>query len=135
MKISYAYILLSISSALFSCSKDKQSGAEVPTFTQHTPVVAKPEAAEPADPVKLAAEGKVLVEKSDCLSCHKINEKMIGPSYAEVAKKYTVEDLEYLSDKIIEGGSGVWGAVPMAAHQGLSKENSRKMVYYILSTK
>lgn len=121
---------------VFSCSKsEKSESSEVPTFSEHVAVKPEPTEPEPIDVMALAAEGKTLVEGSDCMTCHQISEKMIGPSYKDVANKYSEEDLDLLVDKIINGGSGNWGDVPMAAHNGLSKENSRKMVYYILSLK
>lgn len=85
------------------------------------------------DPV---AEGQSLIEGADCLGCHKMDEKMIGPSYKEVAAKYenTPENIEMLAGKIIKGSSGVWGDVPMPAH-GFSKENAKLMAQYILSSK
>ena len=87
--------------------------------------------------VKLSPEqeGKELINGADCLTCHQENEKLIGPSYTDVAAKYSDQDLDDLADKIVNGGSGVWGDVPMAAHPGLSKENAKKMVKYILSLK
>jgi len=82
-------------------------------------------------------EGKALVEGADCLACHKINETMIGPAYQDVAAKYenTPENVDMLADKIINGTSGVWGNVPMAPHNGLSKENAKLMAAYVLSLK
>lgn len=133
------YCILKIALVLpliMACSKkDATSQSVVPTFNDYTEKPKAPTVNEPIDTIKLAVEGKTLIEKSDCLGCHKVNETMIGPSYTDVAKKYTAADLDYLTAKIVEGGSGVWGDVPMAAHNGLSKENSKKMVYYILSQK
>jgi cytochrome c len=71
----------------------------------------------------------------DCSGCHAVNERMIGPSYQEIADKYSEKDMELLASKIIEGGSGVWGSVPMAPHPQVSKEDAKKMVEYILSQK
>lgn len=79
--------------------------------------------------------GYQLINGSDCLSCHKDNEKFIGPSYAEVAAKYSTTDIDLLASKIIDGGSGVWGQVPMQAHPNISKEEAKKMIEYILSMK
>lgn len=79
--------------------------------------------------------GQTLIESSDCLACHHVDEKMIGPSYKEIAAKYTEKDIEKLASKIIEGGSGVWGDVPMQAHPQFSKEDAKKMVEYILTLK
>lgn len=80
-------------------------------------------------------EGKELIAGSDCLTCHKEDAKLIGPAYQDVAAKYTEADIDMLADKIVNGGSGVWGDVPMAAHAGMDKENAKKMVKYILSLK
>ena len=80
-------------------------------------------------------EGKDLIEKSSCLTCHKEDGKLIGPSYKEVAAKYTEADIDKLADKIINGGSGVWGDVMMSPHPGIDKENAKKMVKYILTLK
>ena len=80
-------------------------------------------------------EGEDLIEKSSCLTCHKEDGKLIGPSYKEVAAKYTEADIDKLADKIINGGSGVWGDVMMSPHPGMDKENAKKMVKYILTLK
>jgi cytochrome c len=60
---------------------------------------------------------------------------LVGPSYQEIADKYTEADLDKLATKIIEGGKGVWGEIPMTPHSGMSKENAQKMVKYILTLK
>ena len=73
----------------------------------------------------------------DCTTCHKISEKNIGPAYTDVAKKYesTEENVTMLADKIIKGGSGNWGTVPMTPHPALSADSAKEMVRYILSLK
>lgn len=88
-----------------------------------------------ADAAALYAKGRKLIADSDCFACHKINEKSIGPSYIEVAKKYKGVDeaISTLSDKIINGGSGVWGETAMAGHPQLAKDDAEEMVKYILS--
>ena len=80
-------------------------------------------------------EGKDLIAASDCLTCHKEDAKLIGPAYQDVAAKYTEADIDKLAEKVVNGGSGNWGDVPMAAHAGMDKENAKKMVKYILSLK
>lgn len=84
-----------------------------------------------------ASKGAGLIAASDCLTCHKIDMKVVGPSYKEVAAKYEANDanIEKLADKIISGGSGVWGEVPMQAHPNVSKDDAKEMVKYILSLK
>lgn len=81
------------------------------------------------------AAGKRLMEESDCKACHLVDKKSIGPMYTDVAKKYKndTKAKEYLADKIINGGSGVWGDVAMAAHPTLTTEQTGRMVEYILS--
>lgn len=79
--------------------------------------------------------GKALIAKSDCKSCHVIDQRSAGPSYKEVATKYKSQTgaIDYLSAKIIKGGAGVWGTTEMAAHPQVSVEDAKEMVNYILS--
>lgn len=79
--------------------------------------------------------GKALIDKSDCKSCHLIDQRSAGPAYQEVADKYrTREDaVDYLAAKIIKGGAGVWGTTEMAAHPQISVDDAKRMVEYILS--
>jgi cytochrome c len=81
-------------------------------------------------------EGMALVVKPEnlCLTCHKIDEKLTGPAYRDVANKYenTPENVKMLSEKVIKGGSGVWGDVAMVPAPGLKIEDAEKMVKYIL---
>ena len=82
-------------------------------------------------------EGLQLVAKSDCLTCHKISEAFTGPSYESIAAKYAdnPENVSLLAGKVINGGVGVWGQVPMNAHPTLSQTDAEKMVKYILLLK
>jgi cytochrome c len=81
--------------------------------------------------------GLALIKKSDCLTCHKMDQKVIGPAYTDVANKYTASDdvIDTLASKIIKGGSGNWGTTPMSAHPDLSTTDAKEMVKYILSLK
>lgn len=83
------------------------------------------------------AKGMELIAKSDCLTCHKLTEASIGPPYAAVAAKYKPDPaiMDTLAQKIIKGGSGNWGTVPMAPHVGISNEDAKAMVTYIMSVK
>ena len=86
------------------------------------------------DPVYI--KGLALVGKSDCLTCHKIDDKLIGPSYKEIANKYAGapnDAITALARTIIQGGSGNWGNVPMTPHPGISQEDAETMVRYILT--
>lgn len=82
-------------------------------------------------------KGVELIGKSDCLTCHKLEEKLIGPAYKEVAAKYdhTPENIKLLAGKIITGGKGVWGEVAMTAHPDLSQEDAEALVKYIFLQK
>ena len=81
------------------------------------------------------AQGEALVKASDCKTCHHPTNKLIGPSHTDVAKKYdfTEANVKLLAEKIMKGGSGVWGQVPMAAHPDLSQADAEKMARYVLS--
>ncbi len=109
---------------MFSCSKKETSSAD-----------SRAETAQAPDPGKSNLSGDQIIETLDCSGCHAVNEKMIGPSYQQIADKYSEKDTELLASKIIEGGSGVWGGVPMSPHPQVSKEDAKKMVKYILSLK
>lgn len=85
--------------------------------------------------VDIIGQGESLVKASDCKTCHHLTNKLIGPSHTDVAKKYdfTAENVTYLADKIIKGGTGVWGQVPMTAHSDIQKADAEKMARYVLS--
>jgi len=80
------------------------------------------------------AQGEALVKASDCKTCHAKDQKIIGPSHMDVAKKYdfTEANVKTLAGKIITGGSGVWGEVPMTAHD-IPQDQAEKMARYVLS--
>lgn len=82
-------------------------------------------------------KGAQLLTQSDCLSCHKEQEKLVGPAYKEVAQKYEASEKNYtyLAEKIISGGKGNRGEIPMTPHPTLSKEDATEMAKYILSIK
>lgn len=90
---------------------------------------------EQASTEDLIKQGQALMEASDCRTCHHATNKIIGPAHAEVAKKYefTRANVTYLADKIKNGGSGVWGEIPMTPHVDLSQADAEKMAIYVLS--
>ena len=85
----------------------------------------------------LAADAQQLLKEKACLACHTVDKKLVGPSYKEVAAKYkSRKDAEaYLSKKIIEGSTGVWGAVPMPPNGTLADDEARTLAKYILTVK
>lgn len=107
--------------------KTKETTAASPAET------AAPSASDNPDYQK----GLELVAKSDCLTCHKVAEKNIGPAYQDVAAKYenTDANVKMLAEKIIKGGKGNWGEVMMTAHPTLSQADAEQMVKYILLLK
>lgn len=83
-------------------------------------------------------KGLALIGSSDCLTCHRVDEMLTGPSYRDIANKYAGTSdtiVSHLAGKIISGGNGVWGDVFMTPHAGLSKEDAEAMVEYILLLK
>jgi cytochrome c551/c552 len=82
-----------------------------------------------------AVSGKQLTQTLDCKSCHKEADKSIGPAFVLVAQKYQADPKApgYLAQKIIKGGSGVWGDVAMSAHPSLSQDDVNQIVTWILS--
>ena len=80
------------------------------------------------------SKGQKLINGSDCLSCHRVNVKSIGPSYLEVAQKYQGNPKTYavIADRIINGSVGLWGDHAMSAHPNLSKQDALSMVEYIM---
>lgn len=81
------------------------------------------------------AEGQRLIGQSDCKSCHAPNKKLIGPAYVSIAQKYKSHKtaVTKLTDKVINGGNGVWGEVPMAPHPQLARKDVTEMIKYIMS--
>ncbi|MDY3547089.1 c-type cytochrome [Riemerella anatipestifer] len=125
MKYTYFGVL---TLALFSCTQKETSLVET---VEERPQVVSETVVEP----NLGHQGYQLIKNSDCLSCHSIDKKMAGPSFREIAERYTKEDLEMLSKNIIDGGSGNWGQIPMQPHPQTSKEEADKMVEFIISLK
>ncbi|MGE5519543.1 MAG: c-type cytochrome [Candidatus Dadabacteria bacterium] len=82
-------------------------------------------------------QGLDLITKSDCFTCHKVADRLVGPAYDSVALRYKdtpgIEDT--LAHKIIKGGSGNWGAVPMLPHPNIKVEDAKLMAHYVLSLK
>lgn len=80
-------------------------------------------------------QGKQLVNSLDCKSCHSLDMESVGPTYLEIAERYRgdTDALNYLSQKIIEGGSGNWGERAMTPHPALAVKEVEDMVEYILS--
>ncbi len=78
-----------------------------------------------------------LAKKKNCLSCHKIERKVVGPAFKNVAAKYVDQEdaVAKLSERVIKGGSGAWGAVPMPASPHVNEAEAKQLVEWILSLK
>jgi cytochrome c len=120
---------------LASCGSNESKTST--SDTKDTTAVEKPAATNDITANPDYQKGLALIAQSDCLTCHKVSEKLTGPSYQEVANKYAGKDtaVNYLVGKIIKGGKGVWGAVPMTPHPLLSEPDVQQMVKYILLLK
>ena len=78
-----------------------------------------------------------LATAKNCMACHAVDKKLVGPSYKDVAAKYAGQPdaVEKLSAKVIKGGSGVWGPIPMPANAQVTPDEAKKLVAWILTQK
>jgi len=78
-----------------------------------------------------------LAQKKNCMACHAVDKKLVGPAYKDVAAKYAKDKdaATKLADKIVKGGAGVWGPVPMPANAQVSAAEAKQLATWVLSTK
>ena len=78
-----------------------------------------------------------LAKAKNCMACHAVANKLVGPAYKDVAAKYAGQkDAENkLVGKIMKGGSGVWGAIPMPANPQVSEAEARTLAKWVLAQK
>ena len=78
-----------------------------------------------------------LATSKNCMSCHAVDRKILGPAFKDVAAKYKDNKgaADMLATKIVKGGSGVWGAVPMPANNQVSEADAKKLAAWVLSAK
>ncbi|MGH8832804.1 MAG: c-type cytochrome [Polaromonas sp.] len=78
-----------------------------------------------------------LATAKNCMACHAVDKKLVGPSYKDVAAKYAGQKdaVDKLAAKVIKGGSGVWGPVPMPANPQVSPDEAKKLAAWILTQK
>ena len=78
-----------------------------------------------------------LAKSKNCMACHSVQNKIVGPAYKDVASKYKGQkDAEdKLTQKVLKGGSGVWGAIPMPANAQVSEAEARTLVKWVLTQK
>ncbi len=80
---------------------------------------------------------QALATAKNCMACHAVDKKLVGPAYKEVAAKYAADKsaADKLAVKILKGGSGVWGAVPMPANAQVNEAEAKKLAAWVLSQK
>jgi len=91
--------------------------------------------AKPAQPTAMA-DAEALAKAKGCYACHEVNAKKVGPAFKDVTKKYAGQSnaVDELAKKIKNGGSGVWGSVPMPP-QNVTDEEAKKLAEWVLSLK
>jgi cytochrome c len=84
-----------------------------------------------------AMADQALATSKNCMACHAIDKKLVGPAYKDVAAKYAGDKgaADKLVAKVLKGGSGVWGPVPMPANPQVSEAEAKKLVAWVLSQK
>ncbi len=80
---------------------------------------------------------EALAKANNCMACHAVDKKLVGPAYKDVAKKHgnDASKADMLAAKIIKGGSGVYGAIPMPANPKVSEADAKKLATWVLSLK
>ena len=76
-----------------------------------------------------------LAKKSNCMSCHAVDKKLVGPSYQDVAKKYAgqADAVKTLSAKVKAGGKGNWGQIPMPPNAAVKDADIETLVKWVLA--
>ena len=84
-----------------------------------------------------AVADQALATAKNCMACHAVDKKLVGPAYKEVAKKYAGDKAaaDKLAAKVMKGGSGVWGAIPMPANTQVNAADAKKLATWVLSQK
>ncbi|MFI4926098.1 MAG: c-type cytochrome [Burkholderiales bacterium] len=84
-----------------------------------------------------ALADQALATAKNCMACHAIDKKLVGPAYKDVAAKYAGQKdaVDRLAAKIMKGGSGVWGPVPMPANVQVNEAEAKKLAAWVLSLK
>jgi cytochrome c len=84
-----------------------------------------------------ALADQALATAKNCMACHAVDHKVVGPAYKDVAAKYKGDKTaaDKLAAKIMKGGSGVWGAIPMPANPQVNDAEAKKLAAWVLSAK
>ena len=78
-----------------------------------------------------------LAQKKNCMACHAVDKKLVGPAYKDVAAKYAGQKdaVDKLAVKVLKGGSGVWGPVPMPANPQVTEAEAKQLVQWVMTLK
>jgi cytochrome c len=84
-----------------------------------------------------AMADQALATAKNCMACHAVDKKLVGPSFKDVAAKYASDKaaVDKLSAKIVKGGAGVWGPVPMPANAQVNEADAKKLAAWVLAQK
>ncbi len=84
-----------------------------------------------------AMADEALAKSKNCMSCHAVDKKLVGPAYKEVAKKYAGQKdaAATLVTHVMKGSKGIWGPVPMPANAQVNDAEAKKLVDWILALK
>ena len=76
-------------------------------------------------------------QKKNCMACHAVDKKVLGPAFKDVAAKYAGQKdaADMLADKVVKGGAGVWGNIPMPANPQVTAAEAKQLVGWILTLK
>lgn len=85
----------------------------------------------------IAFASEELAKSKNCLACHAVDKKLVGPAYKDIKAKYEKDDkaVAMLTEKIMKGGKGNWGPIPMPANPQVSKEEAEKLAKWVLGKK
>lgn len=80
---------------------------------------------------------QALATSKNCMACHAVDKKLVGPSFKDIAAKYASDKsaADKLATKIIKGGAGVWGPIPMPANAQVNEAEAKKLASWVLATK
>jgi len=134
LKLLAGLCLILLSAWAVSCSSavTRRTVAEGPVQLEEDKRTAPKAQDDPA-----ALKGWAKIQESDCPSCHALERKSVGPSYAAIAEKYKPTDavVKMLAQRIITGSVGTWGEIPMTPHPELSTEDAEQMVKFVFTLK
>jgi cytochrome c len=84
-----------------------------------------------------ASADQALATSKNCMACHAVDRKVVGPAFKDIAAKYAADKtaVDKLATKIQKGGAGVWGPIPMPANTQVNDAEAKKLAAWVLTTK